>query len=711
MADKILVDYEVNVNSLQAQLKAVNDEFAKTEQAGKDAGKETEESFKGTEKAAESLKTQLRKLQAQLAEATDPKDIERLAKAAGGLRDKINDATEAARIFASDSKFEQVGNAIKSIGGNLLSLNFKQAADQSKLLVAASKSITFKEALGGLKDLGTTLLNVGKSLLSNPLFLLGAAITTIITNFDKLKNAGGAIGTFFTGIGDIIGWVTDKITDIGDAIGITDSKANALADNQKKNAQATLAFLSDVSVAIEKNNILIRQNLGLLTAEEAKRLVLSKQFLADYTAELKKQNAEIAKARKEANLDRITESADEKIQLLADEKRFQSTEAAIKAQHAETLKGIQSKYQSDVEVINSEAVKLQREADKKAADDRAKAAKEAAEKLAKAYNEGLAKMWKSAEDDIDKNVKDTVNANNEKIKSNDSYWKSAEKDIDENVKDTIDANNKKIASDKATQEEQGKIIEAGTALALKSLDAISTVNARKTEERLFQVQEESEQELKVLQNQLDKRLISQEQFDKKKAQLESTVRKKEAEIKRKQFENDRAIAIIEAVINTAVAVTKNLKIPAVAALVAAAGAIEIALIASQPTPKFEKGGKVKGARHTDGGVLIEAEKDEWIINRNQSLKHDKLLDSINKGVAEKYINEVYIAPVLRQTVRIVAEQKEKDFAKNIANSFMLQQQFNDKNIVESLKKSRKNDQEIAYYLVKNLNPKVNKYNW
>lgn len=704
MADKILVDYEVNVNSLQAQLKAVNAEFAKTEAIGVEAGNQTTESFDKTAKGAESLRTQLRKLQAELAEATDPKDIERLAKAAGGLRDKINDATEAARIFASDSKFEQVGNAIKSIGGNLLSLNFKQAADQSKLLVAASKSITFKEALGGLKDLGTTLLNVGKSLLSNPLFLLGAAITTIITNFDKLKNAGGAIGTFFTGIGDIIGWVTDKITDIGDAIGITDSKANALADNQKKNAQATLAFLSEVSVAIEKNNILIRQNLGLLTAEEAKRLVLSKQFLADYTAELKKQNAEIAKARKEANLDRITESFDEKIQLLADEKRFQSTEAAIKTQHVETLKGIQSKYQSDIEVINSEAVKVQREADKKAADEREKAAKESAEKLRKIKEfEAITpiKLKGTSEEEKQKKLEESLKKSQNRITEN--FKKSVQEQVDaaKQAADDIEA------SEKAKQDTQ----EATIALALKTLDAFSTINARKTEERLFLVQEESEQELKVLQNQLDKRLISQEQFDKKKAQLESTVRKKEAEIKRKQFENDRAIAIIEAVINTAVAVTKNLKIPVVAALVAAAGAIEIALIASQPTPKFEKGGKVKGARHTDGGVLIEAEKDEWIINRNQSLKHDKLLDSINKGVAEKYINEVYIAPVLRQTVRIVAEQKEKDFAKNIANSFMLQQQFNDKNIVESLKKSRKNDQEIAYYLVKNLNPKVNKYNW
>ena len=103
--------------------------------------------------------------------------------------------------------------------------------------------------------------------------------------------------------------------------------------------------------------------------------------------------------------------------------------------------------------------------------------------------------------------------------------------------------------------------------------------------------------------------------------------------------------------------------------------------------------------------------NESVITASGTKKHKGLLEAINKDLGIKYIEDVYIAPVLRQTVRIVAEQKEKDFAKNIANSFMLQQQFNDKNIVESLKKSRKNDQEIAYYLVKNLNPKVNKYNW
>jgi len=109
--------------------------------------------------------------------------------------------------------------------------------------------------------------------------------------------------------------------------------------------------------------------------------------------------------------------------------------------------------------------------------------------------------------------------------------------------------------------------------------------------------------------------------------------------------------------------------------------------------------------------MIEVEDEEWVINRTQSLKHDKLLESINKGKVESFINEVYLAPVLRKQMQKHEESKNKSFANNIANSILLKQSLNDGNILESLKKSRKNDQEIAMFLVKNLNPKVNKYNW
>jgi len=712
--DKIVVDYEANVKGLTAQLKTVQTEMAKTEKAGVDAAKGTEDAFKGTEKAAQSLKSQLKDLKAQLAIATDPKDVERLAKAAGEIKNKLDDATKAAQIFASDSKFEQVGTALRGIAGNLLSLNFKQAADQSKLLVAASKQITFKEALGGIKDLGVTLGNIGKSLLSNPLFLLGSAITLIISNFDKLTKAGGAIGAFFSGISNIISTITGGISDLADAIGLTDSKSQALAASQKKLSEETIKYLNDVALAIEKNNLLIKQNLGILTGEEAKRLSLSKSFLAEYTAEVKKQNDEIAKARKEANLNRITESFDEKIQLLADEKRFQAVEANIKAQHVEVLKAIQAKYQSDVEVVNSEAVKAQRDIDIKAAKEREDRLRAELEKL-KAINK------KFAEDNTITPIPLKGTSEADKQKKTEKDLKKSQKAITDNFAASQQA---QVDAAKAASEELAKIEKAKQDiqqetidLVFQSLDILKELNNRRLNETLDKEKAVSEETISIYDEELRTRQISKEQYDRKVAQENKRLAEAEKKAKKDAFESDKSIAIVQAAINTALAVTKALSSTPypynliLAALVAASGAAEIAVINSQPTPKFEKGGKVKGARHSEGGALIEAEKDEWIINRTQSIKHDKLLESINKGKVESFINEVYLAPVLRKQMQKHEESKNKSFANNIANSILLKQSLNDGNILESLKKSRKNDQEIAMFLVKNLNPKVNKYNW
>lgn len=169
----------------------------------------------------QSLRSQLKNLKADLANATDPDEIIRLSKAAGELADKIGDANDAANVFATDSPFEAVGNGLGSVASKLASLDFAGAAQQSKLLVAASRQITFKESLTGVKQLGQTLFNVGKALLTNPLFLIGAAILTIITNFDKLKNAGGLVGSVFKGIGDTVQFLIDGFFALTDAIGLT----------------------------------------------------------------------------------------------------------------------------------------------------------------------------------------------------------------------------------------------------------------------------------------------------------------------------------------------------------------------------------------------------------------------------------------------------------------------------------------------------------
>lgn len=70
---------------------------------------------------------------------------------------------------------------------------------------------------------------------------------------------------------------------------------------------------------------------------------------------------------------------------------------------------------------------------------------------------------------------------------------------------------------------------------------------------------------------------------------------KRKELQKKQFENQKIASIIQATINTAVGVTSALIVPApagpiLAAIVGALGAVQIGVIAAQPTPEFKQGG-------------------------------------------------------------------------------------------------------------------------
>ena len=264
------------------------------DEAGKGAkgyGGETEKTVEKTK----SLKAQLRELKAELANATDPKDIERLARAAGALEDQIGDAADAAAVFASDSPFEQIGNSIGSVASKLRNLDFKGAAQQSQLLVSATKSLTFKEALGGIKDLGATLVNVGKSLLLNPIFLIGAVAALIITNFDKLKNAGGFVGETFKSIGKAIEVVLDLGKDFLDFIGLIDSTKKSLDDLVKSN-EAVMSNINaryDLEIAKAKA---AGKNIELLEMSKARVALLGQKYILNATRQAYLQGEFDAKA-------------------------------------------------------------------------------------------------------------------------------------------------------------------------------------------------------------------------------------------------------------------------------------------------------------------------------------------------------------------------------------------------------------------------------
>lgn len=150
------------------------------------------------------LRNQLKGLKNDLSAATDPAEMARLAEAAGKVKDKMTDINEQVAVFSAGSKFEQAGIALGQIGTDLGNLDFEGAAEKAQKLTQIVKGISFAEATKGLKDLGTTFLNLGKALLTNPLFFIPTIIIGILQALGLLKPIIEAITGVFKMLGDAV---------------------------------------------------------------------------------------------------------------------------------------------------------------------------------------------------------------------------------------------------------------------------------------------------------------------------------------------------------------------------------------------------------------------------------------------------------------------------------------------------------------------------
>lgn len=124
----------------------------------------------------------------------------------------------------------------------------------------------------------------------------------------------------------------------------------------------------------------------------------------------------------------------------------------------------------------------------------------------------------------------------------------------------------------------------------------------------FQKQKRDQELNEEIQNVL-KSKMTEEQKEAAIANLKEQFRQKDIEAKKKM----KHISIIEAIINTAVAVTEVIANPVLASLVAAAGAVEVATIRAQ---EFNKGGIVKGVGNLDT-VPAMLTPGELILNQAQ----------------------------------------------------------------------------------------------
>ena len=146
------------------------------------------------------MKAELRELKGSIASATDPAQMTALAQQAGVLSDRIKDANEAVSVFASGSKFEQVSNGLGGIQSSLMSLDFEEAAEKSKVFATALGTIgkaDISKAISGITTMIGTLskafIKLGVTILMNPIFLIVAAVVAIIAVIALVLDSFGVL--------------------------------------------------------------------------------------------------------------------------------------------------------------------------------------------------------------------------------------------------------------------------------------------------------------------------------------------------------------------------------------------------------------------------------------------------------------------------------------------------------------------------------------
>jgi hypothetical protein len=487
--------------------------------------------------------------------------------------------------------------------------------------------------------------------------------------------------------------------------------ANAVAttalieDTAKKRVQAEKIAQSEIVGNLAKSKLeeaeIIETGAGIISEAEQK-LNDKKAELALKAAEAAKKAAEDAKAAREklaqAELDILARSLTDQEKVLNDsnneiaalEKNF--TDAKYKKGTAEEIEA-EKKKQNAIEEIKKQAtaknVELEKQSQEKILAAKLEAAKLAEAAVADAELAIRKKVLIETEILQEQGLKTFIDVSNAKIdvlkqeaaiakttlqnQSNEAL-KKVEKGskeeiaivnntakqielIDATLQQNIVTTNQegiekttKLRKEE-TQKQIDEVLKYAEAVG-STLTALNDLQRQLAESRIADINAEKEAQLKAINESSD----TERSKIRQREALELRTNKKIAEEKTKQAKADKALALFNIALSTAQAVAAGLKLglgaPAFIAFAIALGAIQAATVLAKPIPKFAQGGVVGGQLHSQGGTQIEAEKDEYIVKRSQSVKHRKELDAINTSTQafRNMINERYVRPAIMNYV-------------------------------------------------------------
>jgi hypothetical protein len=216
-----------------------------------------------------AMKAELKSLKGAIASATDPAQMEELARRAGEVADRIKDANEQVAVFTSGSKFEAVSNSFSAIKGDLASLDFEGAAEKSQVFAnnlgkigKADISGAIKGITGTIKTLGGAFVKLGVQILANPIFLLVAVIVAIVAGIAVFLSKLGILQKAFDVLMIPVNAIIDAFKKLTDWLGLTQyaaeenaakmQKANEKAAESSKKRVEKISSAYDIEIAKAK---------------------------------------------------------------------------------------------------------------------------------------------------------------------------------------------------------------------------------------------------------------------------------------------------------------------------------------------------------------------------------------------------------------------------------------------------------------------------
>jgi hypothetical protein len=297
-----------------------------------------------TEKT-QSLRAQMKALRDELGKLPEgTAEYNKVARQLGELTDKVGDLGKEVNTLSGDP-LERLNNSFSMIGSSIMSLDFGAAQTGLKGMTAAVKDFKIKDAGEAAKGFGKTMFDLGKALMTNPIFLLGGIIAAVVTNFEELTKAGGLIGNVFGFIKSAIDGVIGGLVDFMDWIGLTDTKAGERAENEKKRAEEQkkqrdeeLKKAKEVEAEKEK----LAKEAAAKEAQRMQKIRDDQKSLNDFLKTEREKRHQESLSEQDRELRQLQLTYDEK-------KRLAHGDAAL-------LKSLNDEYQKEIERINTNYV-------------------------------------------------------------------------------------------------------------------------------------------------------------------------------------------------------------------------------------------------------------------------------------------------------------------------------------------------------------------